>query len=81
MKSYVKRGLVAGALAVTLTAGVFIGQATARQDHMYAALDSLQNAKSELQAAETNKGGHRVRAIEYVNDAIAEVHAGIDYAR
>jgi hypothetical protein len=80
MNNYLKRGLVVGGLAMTLTAGIFIGQATARQNHMYAALDSLQTAKSELQAAESNKGGHRARALDYVNSAIDEVHAGINYA-
>jgi len=80
MNNYLKRGLVVGALAVTLTAGIFIGQAAARQEHMEAALDSLHSAKSELQSAESNKGGHRVKAIEYVNDAIEEVNAGIYHA-
>ena len=47
---------------------------------MEAALSSLENAKSELQSAESNKGGHRVKAIEYVNDAISEVHEGIYHA-
>ena len=32
-------------------------------------------------AAEANKGGHRERAIGFVNSAIAETRAGIDYAR
>jgi len=31
---------------------------------MQAALASLQNARSELELARTDKGGHRVRAIE-----------------
>lgn len=77
MNRYVKHGLVAGGFALTLVAGVFVGQAMANQPHMQAALGYLQSAKSELQAAEHNKGGHRVAALRYVNDAIAQTEAGI----
>ena len=47
------------------------------QPHMYNALTALQNARSELQVAEADKGGHRVTAIRLINEAINEVHAGI----
>jgi hypothetical protein len=58
-----------------------IGCATGRgQPHMQAALDHLQAARSELQSALTDKGGHRVRAIELVDHAIGEVQAGMEYA-
>ena len=77
MKKYLKSGLMVGGLAVALTAGIFIGQATAYQSHMESALGYLQSAKGELQTAERNKGGHRVAALRYVNDAISEVNAGI----
>ncbi len=50
------------------------------QPHMTAALDELRAARGELEAAVTDKGGHRVRAIALVDDAITEVKAGIDYA-
>ncbi|HKP46144.1 MAG TPA: hypothetical protein VJT50_06050 [Pyrinomonadaceae bacterium] len=52
--------------------------ATADQPHMQRALDLLRDAKSNLDAATSDKGGHRVRAIGYVNDAIDEVKKGID---
>jgi len=81
MKNYLKGGLVAGGLAIALTTGVFIGQASADQPHMQAALASLQNARSELELARTDKGGHRVRAIELTDRAIEETRAGIEYAR
>lgn len=77
MKIIAKTGLGVTALAVTLTAGVFIGQALAAQPHMTAALDDLRAARSELNAALHNKGGHRVKALELTNDAITEVQAGI----
>ena len=48
------------------------------QPHMQRALDLLRSAKSNLEAATTDKGGHRVRAIGFVNDAIDEVKKGID---
>ena len=48
------------------------------QPHMQAALDLLYAAKANLEAASTNKGGHRVKALGYVNNAIDEVKKGID---
>jgi hypothetical protein len=56
------------------------GRVTADQPHMRAALSSLQVAKSELEQALPDKGGHRVRALEFVNQAIVEVQAGIEFA-
>ena len=50
------------------------------QPHMEAALGHLESAKTELQSALGDKGGHRVRAIALVDRAIAEVQAGMDYA-
>jgi hypothetical protein len=67
--------------AAFLFGGFLVGRASAAQPHMRAALDHLQSAKTELQAADADKGGHRVKAIALVNDAIAEVQAGIDYAK
>jgi len=64
-------------MAFVLLAGFVAGRASAAQPHMRAALDHLISAKSELEVALRDKGGHRVKAIGYVNDAIAEVKAGI----
>lgn len=50
------------------------------QPHMQAALDLLKSAKRNLESATTDKGGHRKKAIEYVNAAIDEVKKGIDFA-
>jgi hypothetical protein len=80
MNKSIRTGIAVSALAVTMAAGVFVGEALARQRHMDAALDALQNARSELQAAEENKGGHRAEALRLTNLAIDEVHRGIDYA-
>ena len=77
----ISRKSIAVALGVTLASGVFVGQALAYQEHMHAALDALRTARSELQMAEANKGGHREAAIRLVDQAIDETQAGIDYAR
>ena len=67
---------------LTLIAGYVAGCATSTgQPHMRAAADELRAARQELNAANSDKGGHRVRAIEIIDDAINEVQAGMDYAR
>ncbi len=63
-------GAIAGACAVM-----------AAQPHMQSALGSLQAARAELVKATANKGGHRERAIGFVDSAIAETRAGIAYAQ
>jgi len=78
------RRAVAGlALALAVAAAFAVGCAStgAAQPHMRNALDELRAARGELDRAEADKGGHRVRAIELVDSAIAEVQAGMDYAR
>ena len=51
------------------------------QPHMQAALDKLQSARSNLEAATHDKGGHREKALDHVNKAIEEVRKGIEYDR
>ena len=48
---------------------------------MVSARNHLRLAKEQLEAAVADKGGHREKAIALVNDAIAEVDSGIEYAR
>ena len=64
-----------------LCAGFLVGRASAAQLHMRAALDHLQTAKTELQVALSDKGGHRVSvsAIALVDQAIAEGGAGMPH--
>jgi outer membrane murein-binding lipoprotein Lpp len=50
------------------------------QPHMQAALDELRGARSELDAALADKGGHREKAMSLIDEAIGEVQAGIDFA-
>jgi len=65
-----------------LIAGAAIGAsiAFAAQPHMSSALELLQSARTELQRATPNKGGHRERAIGAVDRAIQETREGISYA-
>jgi hypothetical protein len=57
------------------------GRVSADQPHMRAALNALRNARNELQIASANKGGHRAKAIDLVNQAITQVEKGIAYAQ
>lgn len=67
--------------AIVLLGLVAIAGAVPDQPFMQAARGSLATAKSELQNATPDKGGHRVNAIGLVNSAIAEVNAGIAFDR
>ncbi len=70
--------ILAFCLGIMLTSGVLIENVQAGQPHMDAALGDLRAARHELEVATHNKGGHRERAIAIVDNAIAEVKAGID---
>ena len=50
------------------------------QPDMTAAIDSLRNAQQHLQTAASNKGGHRERAMQLIDQAIYEVQQGMEYA-
>jgi hypothetical protein len=68
-------------VGVAIVSSLGIGYALGAQPHMDAALALLQNARTELNQAEPNKGGHREKAIGLVDQAIGEVRAGIAFAR
>jgi hypothetical protein len=67
--------IAASALVLTGTA------ALADQPNMEAAIAKLQEAKASLEKATADKGGHRVKAIKLVDQAMAEVQAGIEFDR
>ncbi|HVN76384.1 MAG TPA: hypothetical protein VMT19_08715 [Thermoanaerobaculaceae bacterium] len=69
--------LILPALVVLFVIGCITGGG---QPHMQLALDHLRGAKSELQSAASDKGGHRVRAEALVDEAIGEVEAGMEHA-
>jgi hypothetical protein len=71
------RLIIAAGAAALLGVGFMAGTVVATQPHMNNALHALQNAKAELQEALADKGGHRMNAINLINQAIGEVNAGI----
>jgi hypothetical protein len=76
----------ASTVALTLALGVvaggsFIATASAgEQPHMQSALDHLKAAKTALEAASHDHGGHRAKALKATEAAIKEVEEGIDWA-
>jgi hypothetical protein len=77
MKASSARKLLLGTLIVS---SIGIGYALGAQPHMTASLGLLQSARAELAAATPNKGGHRERGLGLIDQAIAEVRAGIAFA-
>jgi len=49
------------------------------QPYMEAAMQHLRQAQEELQRGTSDKGGHRVRAIEFLKQAQSEVKAGMHF--
>jgi hypothetical protein len=74
--SFARRALLGTAIA----ASVGVGYAIGAQPHMSASIGLLQSARAELGAATANKGGHRERAMQLIDQAIGEVRAGIAFA-
>jgi hypothetical protein len=67
--------------AALLLCAAAVASAFPDQPYMQAARADLQTAKRELQRATPDKSGHRVKAISLVNQAVAQVNAGIAYDR
>lgn len=76
-----RRFVTALFLTLVVAAGFVAGRATADQPHMHAALEHLRQARASLDKATPDKGGHREAAIKLVNDAIAQVEAGMAFDR
>jgi hypothetical protein len=70
--------LLAGVLALGVAGGYAL--AAVAQPHMEAALAALRNAAGELQQAEHDKGGHREKAMQLVEQAMRQVEAGVTAA-
>jgi hypothetical protein len=75
-----RRDAIIGAVAAAAATTAIAGTAEARQPNMEAALASLRSARDSLERAQANKGGHRRRAIDLINQAISEVRQGIQHA-
>jgi hypothetical protein len=72
--------LFAGCATETPTPPPTGGRPPTGQPKMREALAQLQIAREDLQKAEPNKGGHREKALQLVNEAINQVQAGASYA-
>ena len=70
---------VAGSLVAVSFSLLGAGTAYAVQTHMLNARDDLNNALNELQLAVPDKGGHRVNAINLVQQVIDQVNQGIQF--
>jgi hypothetical protein len=75
------RIVVAFLLCAVLVSGFLLGRASADQPHMQAALDHLRLAAADLRKADPDKGGHREKAMNLVNQAINQVEKGITFDR
>ena len=76
---------LAGVLFAAITMGSFnmFGAANAQpgyQPNMEQALGNLHAARINLEVSSPDKGGHRVQALELVNQAITQVRLGIRFA-
>lgn len=76
-----KRDFVVGSAAALGLASLVSAASANDQPHMNKAVEYLQMAKKELQNAAANKGGHRVQAMNLIDQAIREVRAGKQAAR
>jgi hypothetical protein len=62
-------------------AAIGAGAAFATQTYMVNARTDLRSALTNLESAQSNKGGHRANAINLVKQALNEVNLGIEYAQ
>lgn len=67
-------------LAALGVLGASAKSASAYQGNMEHALSALFQANQSLQQATPNKGGHRERAMELIQQAIVQVQQGIEFA-
>jgi hypothetical protein len=49
------------------------------EPHMSAAYGHLEQARAELERATPNKGGHRERAMQLINQAMQQIEEGEQY--
>jgi len=54
-------------------------QMAIHEPHMSAAFGHLQQAKAELERAAPNKGGHREKAMQLVDQAMRQIEEGEQY--
>ena len=80
----VSLSFIVGVLFAAILLGSFnmfrSANAQGYQPNMERALGSLHEARESLEVSSPDKGGHRVRALELVNQAIVQVRLGINYS-
>jgi hypothetical protein len=76
-----KRIVITLLVITAIASGFVAGRASADQPRMQAALGHLRQARTELEHADRDKGGHREAALKFTNDAIAEVERGVQFDR
>jgi hypothetical protein len=80
MKHYLSRRAVLPTIMLAVLVACAM-PSRADQPKMQAALEALKLARRELAEASADKGGHRGKAIELVEQAIAQVEKGITFDR
>jgi len=80
MRTYVNR-ISAIMLGIILTITTFALPARVDQPHMTAALGDLKSARSFLNKATPDKGGHRAKAIDLTVNAMTAIKEGIEWDR
>ena len=83
MKRFLILGAIVGSVGFAISPNPIVAgkKAVKGQPHMRKALKALQTAESELQISKHNKGGHRVKALKLVRQAIKEVKEGGRHAK
>lgn len=81
-----KLGTAGGTLAILLGLSLYsvghppqTSEVARHEPHMSAAYGHLREAKAELEKAAPNKGGHRERALQLVDQALRQVEDGERY--
>ncbi len=78
MKFNIAHLLLAFTVGIMVSSGVLAGHLqAANQPHMVNAIENLRAARHQLEIAREDKGGHRVRAMGIIDNAIDEVKAGM----
>jgi hypothetical protein len=73
-----KHRLIGVGIGIALSALLAGAVAWADQPYMREALNHPRQARSALESAAANKGGHRESAIELIDRAIAQVEQGME---
>ena len=88
MKRVCALALLVGLVSLATTKSVAAPPAPARQEkkaegehhpHIRAAIRELQEARHELETAAHDFGGHRVKAMQAIDNAIKQLREGLEY--